>query len=218
MLRAPFAGEVATRTVDPGAFVRPGTSLVSLVDRGMIRLTSMVPEIDFGIIAPGKAVKIRLVAVGRDMTGVIARRSPSANPITRTLSFEVDIEDATRAIPVGTTAEIVVNAAEPVDAIEIPLTAAKIRGAKATVFVIEGGVAKSVSVRVLGELGGSLFVAADLAPGAQVVTQGRSQLANGDKVVAKVDVFEGQKPEPGRTQRASDAAPPAAPKPQEQRL
>ncbi len=192
VLRAPFDGEVAARTVDPGAFVRPGTALVSLVDRGMLRLTSMVPEIDFGIVAPGKAVKIRLIAVGREVTGVIARRSPAASSVTRTVGFEVDLEDTKGEIPVGTTAEIVVSAAEPVDALEIPLTAAKIRGSKATVFVVEGGIAKSQTLRVLGEVGGSLYVASDLPEGAQIVTQGRSLLANGDKVVVKVVPFEGQ--------------------------
>lgn len=206
VLRAPFDGEIAKRSVDPGAFVKPGTPLVSLVDRSVIRLTAMVPEIDFGIVAPGKHVKIRIVSLGRETAGTIARRSPSAHPVTRTVGFEVDLEDEKREIPVGTTAEIVVSAADPVDATEIPLKAAKIRGAKATVFVVEEGVAKSVSVRVLGERGGSLYVATDLAPGAQVVTQGRSLLANGDKVVVKEEVFEGQKP----------AAPPAsaAPKPE----
>jgi len=33
VLRAPFDGEIATRLVDPGAFVRPGTSIVSVIDR-----------------------------------------------------------------------------------------------------------------------------------------------------------------------------------------
>ena len=42
-LRAPFNGEVATRTIDPGAFVRPGNSLVSVVDRTTVRITA-VPE------------------------------------------------------------------------------------------------------------------------------------------------------------------------------
>jgi hypothetical protein len=92
------------------------------------------------------------------------------------------------------------------------------------VFVIEGGAAKSVSARVLGELGGSVFVAGDLGPGAQVVTQGRSLLANGDKVVVKVDVFEGRKPVaipdpgPGHTEAASERAAPGSPKPKENRL
>ena len=206
VLRAPFDGEVAMRGADPGAFVKPGTALVSLVDRSVIRLTTMVPETDFAIVAPGKPVKIRVLAVGRDMTGVIARRSPSAHPVTRTLGFEVDLEDPKREIPVGTTAELTVSAAEPVEATEIPLIAAKIRGSKATLFVVEDGAAKSVSVPVLGEIGGSLFVATQLAPGAQVVTQGRSLLANGDKVVAKIDAFEGQKPDAPPAPSAAPAA------------
>lgn len=214
VLRAPFDGEIATRSVDPGAFVKPGTPLVTLVDRSIVRLITMVPEIDFGIVTPGKTAKVRLIALGRDLTGVIARRSPSAHPVTRTVGFEVDIEDAKREIPVGTTAEIIVSSAEPVDAVEIPLTAAKIRGAKATVFVVRDGVASTVSVRVLGELGGSLFVS-DLAPDAQVVTQGRSLLSNGDRVVVKVDAFEGQKPEPGPTPAGIGPAPE---KPKENRL
>ena len=31
LIKAPFDGEVASRSIDPGAFVRPGTSLVSLM-------------------------------------------------------------------------------------------------------------------------------------------------------------------------------------------
>jgi len=44
ILRAPFDGEIATRSIDPGAFVRPGTSLVAVVDRTTVRMTFDVPE------------------------------------------------------------------------------------------------------------------------------------------------------------------------------
>jgi hypothetical protein len=57
-----------------------------------------------------------------------------------------------------------------------------VRGKKATLFVVEGGVAKSLAVAVLGESGGSLFVDATLKPGALVVTEGRALLINGDRV------------------------------------
>src|SRR5262249_694852 len=46
VLRAPFDGEVATRQIDPGAFVRPGVALVSVVDRSTVRLVADVPEVD----------------------------------------------------------------------------------------------------------------------------------------------------------------------------
>ena len=53
VLRAPFDGEVATRTEDPGAFVRPGTQIVSVVDRSIVRVVGDAPEIDFGAVAQG---------------------------------------------------------------------------------------------------------------------------------------------------------------------
>ena len=48
VLRAPFAGEIGTRSIDPGAFVHPGISIVSVVDRGTIRVSADAPERDLG--------------------------------------------------------------------------------------------------------------------------------------------------------------------------
>jgi hypothetical protein len=74
-----------------------------------------------------------------------------------------------------------------VPATQIPLLAARIKGKSATVFVVEGAVAKRRSASVLGERGGSLFLKPDLKAGTQVVTQGRALLANNDKVAAKLE-------------------------------
>src|SRR5262249_32654004 len=106
VLRAPFDGEIATRTIDPGAFVRPGTSIVSVVDRSTVRMTAEAPEVDFGVVARGTKVKIHAYATNADVTGTITRRAPSADPTTRTVHFEIDIADPTRQIPVGTTGEV----------------------------------------------------------------------------------------------------------------
>ncbi|MDB4934536.1 MAG: putative Co/Zn/Cd efflux system rane fusion protein [Labilithrix sp.] len=187
VLRAPFDGEVSIRTADPGTFVRPGSAIVQVVDRSVIRLTGDVPEIDFDAVAPKTPVRIHLLSTGKDVTGEIARRAPAADPSTRTVHFEVDLANPTREVPVGTTAEITVDVGDAIAATEIPLLAAKVRGKSATVFVVEGGAAKKQTIAVLGERGGSLFVKSELAPGTQVVTQGRSTLENNDRVVAKLE-------------------------------
>ncbi|MBX3216234.1 MAG: efflux RND transporter periplasmic adaptor subunit [Labilithrix sp.] len=187
VLRAPFDGEVAARFADPGTFVRPGTPIVQLVDRSVVRLTAFVPEIDFDVVPPRTNVKLRVRATGKELTGEIARRSPAADTSTRTVRVEIDLASATRELPVGTTAEITVDVGAPVDAIEVPLVAAQIRGKRAALFVIEGSTAKKVTVDVLGERDGSLFVGTALAPDTHVVTQGRSLLAEGDRVTTKVD-------------------------------
>lgn len=182
ILRAPFDGEIATRAMDPGGFVRPGVSILTLVDRRTVRVTADAPEIDFGDVAPGVAVAVHVVSTKQDLTAHVSRRAPAADPSTRTVHFELDVPDEGRTLPVDTTAELSIDVGEPVPATEIPLYAATIRGAKATLFVADGGVAHRRVVEIVGERAGSLFVEPSLAAGSQVVTEGRALLSDGDKV------------------------------------
>ncbi len=100
------------------------------------------------------------------------------------MHFEIDIPDPSRAIPVGTTGEVHIDIGTPEPASEIPLYAATIRGNKASLFVVDQGVARQQTVSVKGEAGGSLFLDTGLAAGAAVVTEGRAILEDGDRVQA----------------------------------
>jgi membrane fusion protein, multidrug efflux system len=185
VLRAPFTGEVAARLVDPGAFVRPGSSLVTVVDRSTVRLTADAPEIDFALVSPGTKLTVHLYAVDRDVAATITRRAPAADPATRTVHFEIDIPDPTRAIPVGTTGDARVEVGALLPATELPLFAATVRGGKASLFVVDGTLAHQRTVAVMGERGGSLFVEPALSPGTAVVAEGRALLEEGDAVAFK---------------------------------
>ncbi len=185
VLRSPFDGEVSARTMDPGAFVRPGMSIVAVVDRSTVRLSADVPETDFAVIPPGTRIRITISATKEEILGVISRRAPAADPSTRTVHFEVDLADPTRHIPVGTTGEARLDVGQPEPATELPLYAASIRGSKASVFIVEGDVAHLRTVAVKGELGGNLFVEESLPAGTLVVTEGRALLNEGDHVSTK---------------------------------
>jgi RND family efflux transporter MFP subunit len=188
ILRAPFDGDVATRSIDPGAFVRPGMPIVSVVDRGTVRMTADVPENDFDVVTPGKPVRVFAYATGKEIAGAITRRAPAADPSTRTVHVEIDVPDPTHEIPVGTTGEMRVDVAAPVPATELPLAAATMRDAKATVFVVDGDTARVKTFTSLGESNGELFARpGDLPPGTRVVTEGRALLKDGDRVTAKRD-------------------------------
>jgi RND family efflux transporter MFP subunit len=187
VLRAPFAGEIATRSIDPGAFVRPGSAIVSLVDRSTLRVTADAPEIDFDVVAPSTKVLIHVLATGRDLQATVSRRAPAADPSTRTVHFELDVPDPTRAIPVGTTGEIRIDVGEPSPSLAVPLAAAAVRGTKANLFIVDGQVARAHVVTVMGEFEGVLFLEPKLPPGAQVITEGRELLSDGDAVTATLD-------------------------------
>jgi RND family efflux transporter MFP subunit len=185
VLRSPFDGEVATRTVDPGAFVRPGTAIVSVIDRSTVRLTVDVPEDDFDVVTPGTPLALRVHATGQAFAGFVTRRSPSADADTRTVHCEVDMPNSEHTIPVNTTGEVRIEVGKPRAATAVPLDAASISGSKAVVFVVEGGVARRATFKVLGERGGTLYVDTTLRPGTPVVTEGRATLADGDAVAEK---------------------------------
>lgn len=185
VLRSPFDGEVSRRSIDPGAFVRPGTSIVTVVDRSTVRMTADAPEIDFGVVAPETKATIHVYSTNQDLSAVVTRRAPAADPTTRTVHFEIDIPDPKREIPVGTTGEVHIDVGDPQPATAIPLYAATLRGSKATVFVVDGDVAHSKTFAVKGESGGNVYLDTALAPGSHVVTEGRALLDDGDRVAAK---------------------------------
>ena len=187
ILRSPFDGEIATRSIDPGAFARPGAAIVSVVDRSVVRISGDAPEVDFNVVAPGTEVDIRILSTEKQLVGKVARRAPAADDATRTVHFEIDVPNPDRSIPVGTTGELRIDVGDPVPAVEIPLLAASVRGSNASVFVVENGVARTRVVPVLGERSGRVYLEPTLKPGSLVVTEGRALLNDGDKVSAAVD-------------------------------
>ncbi len=187
LLRAPFDGEIGDRFVDPGAFVRPGTAIASVVDRTTARFVADVPENDFAVVTPGTAVAIRADAVRLDVAGPISRRAPHADPETRTVHFEVDLPNKDLAIPVDTTGEAHIAYGDSVAVMAIPSYGATVRGNKATVFVVEGDVARTHTFPLVGEEGGKLLIDASLGAGAKVVTAGRTLLVDGDHVAGQLE-------------------------------
>lgn len=187
VLKSPFDGEISDRSLDPGAFARPGSAILSIVDRSQVRVMIDVPETDFQVVAPETPAQLKILSTGRTLGGRIARRAPAADPSTRTIHAEIDLIDADGKIPVGTTAQLVIEFGDPVDVVEIPLRAASVRGESASLFVVENGVARKRKLDVVGELGGSLFLLPKIPVGAHVVLEGRALLSDGDSVQEQVE-------------------------------
>lgn len=185
VLRSPFDGEIAEREADPGSFVRPGTAIVSVIDRHMLRIAADVPEDDFDHVAPGNAVRVHLLATNRDLVAKISRRAPSADRETRTVRIELDLEDPSRTIPVWTTAELALDVGAPLPATAIPQIAGTVRGSKVTLFVDDGGKAHAVRVPLVGERMGTFYVDPSVTGGSRVVTEGRGLLNDGDPIAGK---------------------------------
>ena len=186
IVRAPFDGEVSLRLVDPGAFVRPSTEMIGVVDRNTVRMTADAPESDFDDIPPGAKVTVHIVSTNVDIPASITRRAPSADPGTRTVHFEIDLDDEGRHIPVDTTGEVYLPVGQPVPATAVPISAVTMNDKKATLFTVDGDVAHARTLVEMGEAGANVFFPPDLLkPGTLIVVEGRALLKDGDRVSAK---------------------------------
>lgn len=186
ILRAPFDGEVNERLIDPGAFVRPGTTVVTVIDRDTVRITADAPESDFAIVAPGSMMTINASATGQKLHAPVSRRAPAADSNTRTVEFEIDVPNPDHTLPAGTTATLTVEVGKEEPASEVPSPSATLRGDKASVFVVKDDVARRVVAKILGEVEGRLYLdPGQLPPGSAVVVEGRALLDEGDRVLSR---------------------------------
>jgi HlyD family secretion protein len=99
IIRAPAAGIVLRRTVDPGDPVVPltsfqaGTELATLADMSDLIFKGTVDEIDVGKLAPGVPARLKIGALPEALvTGTLSRIAPQAREEDGARLFDVEIE------------------------------------------------------------------------------------------------------------------------------
>jgi HlyD family secretion protein len=99
IIRAPAAGTVLSRSVNPGDPVvpltsyQPGTELATLANMGDLVFKGTVDEIDVGKIGVGMECRIKVGALpSAPVTGRLARIAPQARPSEGATVFDVEIE------------------------------------------------------------------------------------------------------------------------------
>ncbi|HSC20910.1 MAG TPA: efflux RND transporter periplasmic adaptor subunit [Solirubrobacterales bacterium] len=93
-VRAPFAGTVAVRYLDPGAMVGAGTPIVRLVGARERMVRFAIPEKDRPGLAPGRPVTIVLRDSGRELQGTIETISPEVDAASGMVLAEAKIDPA----------------------------------------------------------------------------------------------------------------------------
>ncbi|UCE85900.1 MAG: efflux RND transporter periplasmic adaptor subunit [Deltaproteobacteria bacterium] len=91
VIRAPVSGRVVDRLAEPGDTAAPGAPLLRLYDPGALRLEAPVRETLAVGLAPGQALRLEIVALGRTLEGTIAEIVPFAEPGARTLLVKVSL-------------------------------------------------------------------------------------------------------------------------------
>src|SRR5206468_10438259 len=87
VIKAPVAGSISERLVQPGEFIRENTQVATIVQMSPLKLKSSVQEKLAGAIKQGQIVKIRVEAFPEtEFDGKVAYDSPAVDQATRTFA------------------------------------------------------------------------------------------------------------------------------------
>src|SRR5262249_9692797 len=102
IVRAPVAGSVSERLVQPAEFIREHTPVATIVQVNPLKLKTAIQERYAGLIRPGQVVEFTVEAFpDREFTGKIAYVSPAVDQATRTFPVEAMVDNNDRLLKPG---------------------------------------------------------------------------------------------------------------------
>ncbi|MDE3017686.1 MAG: efflux RND transporter periplasmic adaptor subunit [Nitrospirota bacterium] len=190
-IRAPFAGYVAERTLDTGAYVTGSTASTSTTARGILTLHSIgtvrtmieVVEKDVPSIKMGQKAEVRAEAYpNRVFTGQVTRIVQALNRGTRTMTVEVDLPNPDLALKGGMFARVEILVGMHPNAIQIPIDALTKLEEAQYVYVVRDGKTHQVPVEVGVRSGNMIEITKGLTGTEQLVVSGKDLVGEGTTV------------------------------------
>ena len=185
---------VTARKVSEGTLVRAGNEVCKLVIDRTLKLRLPVPERVGPEIKTGQPVSVTTAALGRPVSGTVARINPAVDPATRTIEVEVQVPNPTGELKSGGFAKAAILTRTDPGAITVPLTAPYSFAGTTRVFLVDQGKVKDVPVTLGMQTTEWVEVVQPALPsGARVVTSGQALLADGTAVTVR-ETVEKEKP------------------------
>jgi len=183
---APINGEVLSKKVSTGEYVKVGTPLITLVDSSQLKLRGDIPERFSTQIYEGQEVRLTVDAVVNEtFSGKISRISPASNPETRAVTVEALIPNPDKKLKPGFFAKAAVLTQSDDKALAVPQEALVTFAGVTKVFVIADNKAVERIVQKGMTLGTDVEIIHGVNSGEVVAVSGLSKLHDGAPVVVK---------------------------------
>ncbi|GAA5002018.1 efflux RND transporter periplasmic adaptor subunit [Pseudoluteimonas lycopersici] len=181
-LRAPAAGIISKRLVQPGQVVAAGTELLRLIRDGRLEWRAELPASQLALVGPGDLVRLH-GRDGNDVTGRVRAVSPGVDADTRTGTVYADLPQPD-GLQTGTYLEGRIESGNT-QALAVPTAAVVLRDGFPCVFTVDAqGKAQQRRIETGSADGGWTEVRSGLKVGERVVVEGAGFLTDGDPVRA----------------------------------
>ncbi len=184
-IRAPYAGYISNRPIAVGEYVTSSSVIATVLRTNPIKLQLLVPEAEAPHINPGMGVSLEVDAhPDRKFAGAVTAVNPAIDPVSRSATVEVAVENGDNALRSGmfATAKIVRKAGGV--AVFVPRSAvfSDQNTQSYRVFIIEGDTAKLHVVQLGPDEGDMLQILSGVNEGEVVATSNLAQLYEGARV------------------------------------
>lgn len=190
-VRAPFAGVVTERFVDPGLLLQAGTSsrevqrIVTVADMDRVRIFLDVPESAVPHVQVGNPVSLTVDAMpGRKFKGEVTRFARVLDPATRTMKTESVMPNPDWALRPGMFGRAVLSLDESSGTVSIPAEALRVDGDSVFVYSVVDGRVKRVDVETKVGDGVLAEITSGLAGNESIVVATNGSIADGSLVNA----------------------------------
>jgi membrane fusion protein, multidrug efflux system len=182
LIKAPVAGAVSERLVQPGEFIRENTPVVTLVQINPLKLKTAVQERYAGLIRAEMSVQFSVESYPNEkFPGRVAFISPAVDQATRTFPVEILVDNAARRLKPGFFAKgVILTKTE--EAFGVPEEAISTLAGVSNVFIITSGRVKQQAVAI-GTRQDKLVEISEGLKGDEILAASNlSQLATGSTV------------------------------------
>jgi membrane fusion protein, multidrug efflux system len=188
-VRAPFAGRVTARFVDPGALVTNSQTnitsampMMTISDDSRVRVFTYVQQMDVPFVQVGNRANVSDAANPERMKeGSVTRMTGELEPRTRTMLIEVHLDNADGFFTPGSFAYVTLHV--PVKSyIQIPVAGLITRGDDNVVGVLDDDIVRFRTVTVATTDGATISLSDGLQAGERVVINLPNEVTNGSRV------------------------------------
>ena len=188
-IRAPFAGVLGIRKINPGQYLNAGDAIATLTDLDQLYVDFNLPQQDLPQVRVGESVQVKTDAwPSRVFAGKVNALEPKVEEQTRNVSIEAMLLNPEHALHPGMYVTAVLNLAPQDGALVVPQTAIQTSALGDTVVVVRGsspseaGQATTIPVTTGRRVGEGVVVTQGLKAGDVVVTEGQIRVHSGTPV------------------------------------
>lgn len=188
-VRAPFAGQIGLRRVNPGQYLNPGDPIATLTDLSRLYVEFALPQQNLALVKPGATVLLASDAYPeRTFTARVNAVEPRIGEDTRNVTVQAIMPNPDRALRPGMYVTASLELPAQNGALVVPATAIQTSAQGDSVIVIrgsdarKGGKAEYVPVMAGRRIGNDVVITQGLAPGDVVVTEGLLRVQPGADV------------------------------------